>query len=97
MTITVLLNGEDSFKEIPDFLLDEFIVNGKVKAFLRSDGWAIIGQHPVRSRRSGDYDGPERRMQRKKSCIICPDMDGGICKSKSCGDRYKQTKYFSYA
>ena len=93
MTITVLLNGEENFQNVPDFLLDDLLATGKVKAFLRSSGWAIIGQHPVRSRKRGDYDGPERRMQRKKSCIICPDMEGGVCRSEACGDRYKQTKY----
>ncbi len=94
MTITVILEDEAGFRQVPDFLLDELIAAGKVKAFLRSSGWAVIGQHPVRGRATDSYDGPERRRQRRKSCILCPDMHRGVCISEVCSDRYKQAKFY---
>ncbi len=94
MTITVLLKDDLGFQEIPDFFLDELIAGGRVKAFLRSDGWAVIGEHPIRSRRSANYEAAERRARRKKACLLCPDMNGGKCVSKICPDRYKSAKLF---
>src|SRR3990170_7138213 len=42
------------------FLLDELIASGKIKKFLRSEGWATIGIDPIRGT-GGHYKGPERR------------------------------------
>ncbi len=43
----------------PSFL-NELISSGKIKKFLRSDGWATIGISPIRGM-GGAYRGPERR------------------------------------
>jgi len=41
--------------------LGELIVAGKIKKFLRSDGWATIGISPIRGF-GGNYEGAERRI-----------------------------------
>lgn len=41
--------------------LDELIASGKIKKFLRSDGWATIGISPIRGI-GGNYEGAERRV-----------------------------------
>lgn len=41
--------------------LGELIVAGKIKKFLRSDGWATIGISPIRGI-GGNYEGTERRV-----------------------------------
>jgi len=41
--------------------LDELISSGKIKKFLRSEGWAIIGISPIRGF-GGNYEGSERRI-----------------------------------
>ncbi len=41
-------------------LLDDLIKSGKIKKFLRLEGWAVIGLDPVRGM-GGSYEGPERR------------------------------------
>jgi hypothetical protein len=47
--------------------LDKLLESRKIKAFRRTAGWVIIGQDPVRSK-DGKYNGPERRMERKRQC-----------------------------
>lgn len=41
-------------------LLDELISSGKIKMFLRSEGWATIGIDPIRGT-GGYYSGQDRR------------------------------------
>lgn len=47
-------------------LLDDLIRHDKITQFFRSDGWAIIGIDPVRTRNMASvYTGPERRGERR--------------------------------
>ncbi len=93
MKIPVLLNGDDSCREIPDFLLDTLLDDGKIKAFRRSTGWVVIGRDPIRRGGSKDYNGPERRITSQKSCIKCPEMVFGECITTICPDRRRKTKF----
>jgi PAS domain S-box-containing protein len=59
----MLIKVVDSYNNhdmVDPFLLDELIASGKVKKFLRSEGWVTIGIDPVRGT-GGYYKGPERR------------------------------------
>lgn len=42
--------------------LDELIASGRIKSFLRSDGWVRIGVDPIREKR---YHGTNRRKGRE--------------------------------
>src|SRR4030066_333407 len=59
MLIDVVYNDNKHDMVYP-FLLYELITSGKIKKFLRSDGWATIGSDPIRGT-GGLYKGPERR------------------------------------
>lgn len=42
--------------------LDLLLKHGRVRRFLRSSGWAVVGIDPLRDHsRPSDYRGPERR------------------------------------
>lgn len=50
--------------------LDLFLGKGRVSKFRRSDGWAIVGEDPIRSGKQGHvYEGPERRA-RGPVCLL---------------------------
>jgi len=53
-----VIYADDSYDMVEDFLLNELIINNKIKAFKRSSGWVRLGQDRVRKI---DYSGPERR------------------------------------
>lgn len=56
----VYQNGE--FSRVPPRELDELIAAERIIGFRRSDGWAILGEDPLRDpRTSHPYQGPERR------------------------------------
>ncbi len=101
MTITVLLNDGKKFEEVPASLLDGLIAGGEIKAFLRTTGWAIVGENVMRVEKPNSgaaepekcYGGPERRVQTRRCCITCPEMIDGQCMSTYCPDRYKRTRY----
>jgi len=59
MLIDVVYN-DNKHDMVDPFLLDELITSGKIKKFLRSEGWATIGSDPIRGT-GGLYKGPERR------------------------------------
>ncbi|MEW6569961.1 MAG: GSU3473 family protein [Nitrospirota bacterium] len=59
MLIEVVYN-DNKHDMVDPFLLDELITSGKIKRFLRSEGWATIGSDPIRGT-GGLYKGPERR------------------------------------
>jgi len=44
--------------------LDRMIAARKIKAFRRSSGWVILGVDPVRTKKSDNYQGTERRRKR---------------------------------
>ncbi|MGD0843768.1 MAG: GSU3473 family protein [Geobacteraceae bacterium] len=100
MKIIVLLNDEKDCIEVPAILLDALLAKGKVKAFLRADGWVLIGKHPIRGQNLHYYKGPERRyiapengvQANKRSCLTCPEMIDGQCVSNECPDRHKRTR-----
>ena len=46
--------------------LDELIVQGKIKKFLRSTGWCTLGVDPIRKDYRIDFKGSERRQAVKK-------------------------------
>lgn len=50
----------DKYDMVRDVLLDYLIGKGKIKKFLRSAGWAVIGVDKVRGM-GGTYSGTERR------------------------------------
>ncbi len=43
-----------------DIFLGKYIESGEIIQFRRSDGWVVVGVHPVRGP-GGIYKGPERR------------------------------------
>ncbi len=93
MKIPVIMHENSEYQEIPYHLLSQLIAAGKIKAFHRSTGWAVIGRDPVRdpAKWNGKHDGPERRFQRNKTCILCPEMKRGECISTTCPHRIKLT------
>ena len=47
MSIKVMYtNGKTGTVE--NYKLDDLIASGKIKKFLRSDGWVVVGKDPVR-------------------------------------------------
>jgi hypothetical protein len=53
---------DGSFIRVAPRGLDLLLRNGRVKRFLRSSGWAVVGIDQIRaSARSQVYSGPERR------------------------------------
>ncbi|HKJ05422.1 MAG TPA: hypothetical protein VJ974_07495 [Geopsychrobacteraceae bacterium] len=55
-------NGALGF--VPSALLTHQLSKQKIKKFLRKDGWAVVGVHPVRCREQMSFVGPERRSDR---------------------------------
>jgi hypothetical protein len=47
MLIKVMYQNNE-YGTVNPFLLDELIASGKIKKFLRSEGWATIGIDPIR-------------------------------------------------
>jgi hypothetical protein len=47
--------------------LDELIEKRKIKKFLRSDGWCMLGVDPIRKGPSIDFKVTERRQAVKKA------------------------------
>src|SRR5271157_5868356 len=61
MPITVMYEN-DVLDEVEPALLDDLLLGStKIKKFLRSEGWVVVGTDPIRGRRRRKYDGPERR------------------------------------
>lgn len=50
----------DKYDMVRDVLLDYLIGKRKIKKFLRSAGWTVIGVDKIRGM-GGTYSGPERR------------------------------------
>ncbi len=92
--IPVLMRDNNEYDEVPDYLLGHLIVSGHIKSFRRSTGWVVISRDPIREPGKSFYKGPERRSQRRRSCIACPEMAGEKCISTSCPDRHKQIKVY---
>ena len=67
--IPVLFNN-NHYKLVSGIELDQLLTTGRVKAFRRSTGWALIGHDPLRGKggKSGKFSGPERRKQRGRLC-----------------------------
>lgn len=61
LTAVIYQNGDCGL--ISTHHLDELIVAGEIKQFLRLEGWTTIGIGPIRKELSVDYKGPERRQQ----------------------------------
>lgn len=55
--------SDDSYDMLKPWRLQELIAAGRVAAFLRSDGWAIVGRDPLRRGAGRGYPGPERRRR----------------------------------
>lgn len=51
--------------------LGKHIMNGNILAFRRLDGWARVGNDPVRGF-GGCYSGPDRRTASTHFCATCP-------------------------
>jgi len=61
-------NGTLDF--VPAAMLSYLLVSKKLKQFQRSDGWAVVGVHPVRIREQMAFVGQERRQDRVASAKI---------------------------
>ncbi|HQO40078.1 MAG TPA: hypothetical protein PK986_06390 [Spirochaetota bacterium] len=59
MNMQVMYN-DNIVGQIDSVLLNRLIETGKVKMFMRSDGWAMVGVSPVRGD-GGLYEGVDRR------------------------------------
>ena len=59
MNIPVVFE-DNKMGEIDNALLNEMIAVNKVRMFMRSDGWAMIGVASMRGS-GGMYTGPDRR------------------------------------
>lgn len=46
--------------EIDSLILNQMITSGRIKMFMRSDGWAMVGISPMRGE-GGAYAGIDRR------------------------------------
>jgi|WetSurMetagenome_2_1015567.scaffolds.fasta_scaffold1789502_1 hypothetical protein len=51
----------DKHDMVKPFMLDSLIYANKIKRFLRSEGWAVVGTHGTRGI-GGYYNGHERRQ-----------------------------------
>lgn len=51
----------NSYDMVKPFFMDKLITSGKVKRFLRAEGWVVIGHDPIRIR-SEIFAGPDRRL-----------------------------------
>ena len=60
LTTVIYKNGKSGLVSTDH--LDELITTSKIKAFLRSDGLAIIGRDPLRAAATG-YPRRDRRQQ----------------------------------
>jgi hypothetical protein len=56
---------------VKPFLLNELLAAGKVKKFLRSDGWAIVGVSPMR-RNNTAYKSFDVERRNNPSVIAFP-------------------------
>lgn len=92
--LQVIFHGEDVPQLVPDYSLGRLLTVGRIKAFLRSDGWAVVGRDPIREPGRVSYDGPERR-KRISSCMACPDLRNGKCVSTTCPSRHVSVKLFN--
>ena len=59
MLIKVMYQN-DEYGMVEPFLLDELIASGKIRKFLRSEGWVTVGIDRIRIS-DYRYTGPERR------------------------------------
>jgi hypothetical protein len=50
--------------------LDDLISSGRIRKFLRSDGWVTIGADPVRREKRIHYDGPEKRRVNRRAVKV---------------------------
>lgn len=68
MMIYVQYEG-GSYDYIKPAMLDGKLISGEVKRFLRSSGWAVVGEDPIRHPDSHHYNyfGPERRQKGMRS------------------------------
>lgn len=64
-----VLFHDNHYKVVSGNELDRLLKTGRLKAFRRSTGWAVIGLDPLRGK-GGKYAGPERRGQRGRLCDI---------------------------
>jgi hypothetical protein len=51
----------DTYDMLKAWRLQEYLDDGRVVAFLRSDGWAVVGRDSLRRSMGRGYPGPERR------------------------------------
>lgn len=95
MMIEVLLCGNTEPETVPDYVLGELLLRGRVEGFRRSSGWVVVGRDPIRKAGGGKFSGPEKRRRRKGSCLTCPEMVGGECLNTSCPEHHCNAKVFA--
>lgn len=61
LTTVIYQNGDCGL--ISTDHLNELIVEGEIKQFLRLEGWTTIGLEPIRKELRVDHKGPERRQR----------------------------------
>jgi hypothetical protein len=59
MLIRVMYDNK-KYDWVKPFCLDRLIKSGRIKMFLRSEGWVVIGREPVR-KRNESYPGSDKR------------------------------------
>lgn len=52
---------DEKYDYVKDFMLDRLIETGSIAKFKRSSGWVRIGVDPIRTRKSDNFAGVERR------------------------------------
>jgi len=60
MLIKVMYQNNE-YGVVKPFLLDDLIASGKIRKFLRSEGWVTVGMDRIRLS-DYRYPGPERRI-----------------------------------
>ncbi len=59
-----IMYKDDKYDMVKPFSLDKLIMSGKIKKFLRSEGWVTVGVDPIRGHSGGSHEGQERRTIR---------------------------------
>jgi len=97
MMIEVLLCGNTEPEKVPDYVLGELLLRGRVEGFRRSSGWVVVGRDPVRKAAGGKYPGPEKRRRRKGYCLTCSEMVGGECLDTGCPEYHCNAKVLAFS
>jgi hypothetical protein len=61
--LIVVVMNDGSVCRMAKKALNLFLSHDRVTKFMRSDGWAVVGEHPLRNmNKSEEFNGVERRV-----------------------------------